>query len=88
MCGGIASARIGLALSTIRRITNDASDGGVLKILIGVGLGFLLFTNPEARQITGDVLRAAGDAIAPRKDGRTFEDRVKEALVEKVLEEK
>ena len=59
----------------------------MLKILIGVGLGFLLFTNPEARQITGDVLRAAGDAIAPQKDGRTFEDRVKEALVEKVLEE-
>ena len=60
----------------------------MLKILIGVGLGFILFTNPEARQITGDVLRAAGDAIAPQKDGRTFENRVKEALVEKVLEEK
>ncbi|MGB4700093.1 MAG: hypothetical protein WBH13_06155 [Parasynechococcus sp.] len=60
----------------------------MLKILIGVGLGFLLFTNPEAQQITGDLLRAAGDAIAPQKDGRTFEDRVKEALVEKVLEEK
>ena len=86
---GIDSARIDLALSTIRRIICDASDGGVmLKILIGVGLGFLLFTNPEARQITGDVLRAAGDAIAPQKDGRTFEDRVKETLVEKVLEEK
>ena len=39
----------------------------MLKILIGVGLGFLLFTNPEARQITGDVLRAAGDAIAPKR---------------------
>jgi hypothetical protein len=60
----------------------------MLKILIGVGLGFLLFTNPYARQITGGVLRAADDAIAPQKDGRTFEDRVKEALVEKVLEEK
>ena len=60
----------------------------MLKILIGVGFGFLLFTNPEAQQITGDLLRAACDAIAPQKDGRTFEDRVKEALVEKVLEEK
>ena len=60
----------------------------MLKILIGVGLGFLLFTNPEAQQITRDLLRAAGDAITPQKDGRTFEDSVKEALVEKVLEEK
>ena len=60
----------------------------MLKILIGVGLGFLLFTNPEARQISGDLLRATGDAIAPQKDGRTFEDRVREAFVEKVLEEK
>ena len=39
----------------------------MLKILIGVGLGFLLFTNPEAQQITGDLLRAAGDAIAPKR---------------------
>ena len=60
----------------------------MMKILIGVGLGFLLFTNPEARQTTGDLLRAAGDAIAPKKEGRTFEDRVKEAFVEKVLEKK
>ena len=37
----------------------------MLKILVGVGLGFLLFTNPEARQMTGDLLRSACDAIAP-----------------------
>ena len=40
----------------------------MLKILIGVGLGFLLFTNPEAKQITGDLLRSAGDAIAPDQE--------------------
>ena len=40
----------------------------MVKILIGVGLGFLLFTNPEARQITGDLLRSAGDAIAPEQE--------------------
>ena len=84
----MASARTGLSLYTIRHITNDASDGVMLRILIGIGLGFLLFTNPEARQITGDLLRGACDAIAPQKDGRTFEGRVKEALEEKVLEEK
>ena len=60
----------------------------MLKILLGVGLGFLLFTNPEARQITADLLRATGDAIAPEKDGKTFQDRVKDAVVEKVMEEK
>ena len=28
----------------------------MLKILLGVGLGFLLFTNQDARQITADLL--------------------------------
>ena len=46
------------------------------KILVGVGLGFLIFTNPEARQMSGDLLRSAGDAIAPAKDGKTFQDIV------------
>ena len=58
----------------------------MLKILVGVGLGFLLFTNPEARQITADLLRSAGDAIAPQQDGKTFQDRVKDAVVKKVME--
>jgi len=52
----------------------------VLKILLGVGLGFLLFTNQEARQITADLLRAAGDALAPADEDRTLEDRVNEVL--------
>ena len=60
----------------------------MLKILLGVGLGFLLFTNPEARQITADLLRTAGDALAPEQDGKTFQDRVKDAVLEKVMEEK
>ena len=53
----------------------------MLKILVGVGLGFLLFTNPEARQITADVLRAAGDALAPALENKTLEDRINEVLV-------
>tara|TARA_B100001939_G_scaffold52420_1_gene41645 strand:+ start:414 stop:581 length:168 start_codon:yes stop_codon:yes gene_type:complete len=52
----------------------------VLKILVGVGLGFLLFTNPEARQITADLLRATGDAIAPADENRTLEDRINKVL--------
>ena len=59
----------------------------MLKILLGIGLGFLLFTNPGARQITADLLRAAGDALAPEQEGKTFEDRGKDAVVEKVLED-
>ena len=53
----------------------------MLKILAGVGLGFLLFTNPEARQITADLLRATGDAIAPADENRTLEDRINDVLV-------
>ena len=59
----------------------------MLKILVGVGLGFLLFTNPGARQITADLLRATANAIAPEQDGKTFLDRVKDAVVEKVMED-
>ena len=53
----------------------------MLKILLGVGLGFLLFTNPEARQITADLLRATDDAIAPADKDKTLEDRINEVLV-------
>ena len=53
----------------------------MLKILLGVGLGFLLFTNQEARQITADLLRATGDAIAPAIEGKTLEDRFNKILV-------
>ena len=59
----------------------------MLKILVGVGLGFLLFTNPEARQITADLLRSTANVIAPEKEGKNFQDRVRD-LVEKVMEEK
>ena len=58
----------------------------MLKILVGVGLGFLLFINPEARQITADLLRATANAIAPEQDDKTIQDRVKDAVVEKVME--
>ena len=58
----------------------------MLKILLGVGLGVLLFTNPEARQVTADLLRSTANVIAPEKDGKTFQDRVKDAVVEKVIE--
>ena len=56
----------------------------MLKVLIGVGIGFLLFTNPDARQITAELLRTTADAIAPEKDQKTFQDRVKDAVEMKV----
>jgi hypothetical protein len=58
----------------------------MLKILIIFGLGFLLFTNQEARQITGDLLRSAGDAIAPAKDGKTIQNRLQDAVLDKIQE--
>ena len=59
----------------------------MLKVLFGIGLRFLLFSNPEARQITADLLRAAGDAIAAAEEGKTLKDRALDAVMEKVLEE-
>ena len=58
----------------------------VKKVLFGVGLGFLLFTNPDARQITGELLRAAGNAIAPPiegKDAPTIQECITDALTDK-----
>ena len=37
----------------------------MLKILIGIGLGFLLFSNQGARQTTEDILRFGADALDP-----------------------
>ena len=58
----------------------------MLKVLVGVGMGFLLFSNPGARQITADALRAAADALAPEQEGKAIQDRVQDAVLEQVLE--
>ena len=57
----------------------------MLKVLVGIAIGFVLFTNPEARQVTADLLRAAGDALAPAEQGKTVQDRLKHAVAEQVL---
>ena len=51
----------------------------MLKILVGVVLGYLLFTSPGARQTTADVLRFAADALAPAvedEDSKTLQNRI------------
>ena len=60
----------------------------MLKVALGIGIGFVLFTNPGARQITADLLRAAGDALAPAEQGKALQDRVKDAVVETVMDDK
>ena len=54
---------------------------------MGVVLGFVLFTNEGARQITADALRAAADALAPEKEGKNFQDRVRDVVEEKIMGE-
>ena len=51
----------------------------MLKVLVGVGLGYLLFTNPGARQITADALRAAADALAPEQEETSSSNEQKSA---------
>ena len=58
----------------------------MLKVLVGVGLGYLLFTNPGAPQITADALRAAADALAQEKEGKASQNRVQDDLLEQVLD--
>lgn len=55
----------------------------MLKVLVGVVLGYLLFTNPGARQTTADVLRFAADAIAPAVEDesrKTLQNQINEVL--------
>ena len=55
----------------------------MLKVLVGVVLGYLLFTSPGARQTTADVLRFAADALAPEvEEGPTLQERIGEILKE------
>ena len=37
----------------------------MLKLLIGVGAGVLLMSNPDARRITAQVLRTSADYLDP-----------------------
>jgi malic enzyme len=53
----------------------------VIKVLVGIALGYVLFTQPQARQVTAELLRAAADALAPAVEDKTPEDRINEVLV-------
>ena len=52
----------------------------MIRFLLGAAVGILLITNSEARQITADMLRAAGDALAPAADETTLQERIKRVL--------
>ena len=52
----------------------------MLRVLLGVVIGVFIYANPEARQITADLLRATGDALAPAVEDKTLGDRINEVL--------
>ena len=60
----------------------------MLKVLVGIAIGFVLFTNPEARQVLADLLRFAGDVLAPAEEEKILQDRVSNAVVETVIDDK
>ena len=53
----------------------------MLRVLLGLAFGVFIYANPEARQITADLLIATGDALAPALEEKTLEDRINEVLV-------
>ena len=53
----------------------------MLKVLLGLAIGVLIYASPEARQITADLLRATGDVLAPAVEDRTLNDRINEVLM-------
>ena len=52
----------------------------MLKVLLGIGLGFLLFSNQGARQTTADILRFGADALAPEVEGPTLQEKINKVL--------
>ena len=56
--------------------TAYASISAVIKVLAGVALGYVLFTQPQARQVTADLLRAAADALSPAEGTKTPQERL------------
>ena len=52
----------------------------MLRVLLGIAIGVFIYANPEARQITADLLRATGDALAPAVEDKTLQDRINEVL--------
>ena len=52
----------------------------MLKVLLGIGLGFLLFSNQGARQTTADILRFGADARAPEVEGPTLQEKINKVL--------
>ena len=52
----------------------------MLRLLLGIAIGVFIYANPEARQITADLLRATGDALAPADENRTLEDQINKVL--------
>ena len=52
----------------------------MLKILIGIGHGFLLFSNQGARQTTADIVRFGADALAPDVEGPTLQEKINKVL--------
>ena len=52
----------------------------MLRVLLGIAIGIFIYANPEARQITADLLRATGDALAPALEEKTLEDQINELL--------
>ena len=59
-----------------------------MKVLVGIAIGFVLFTNPEARQVSADQLRFAGVVLAPSEEEKILQDRVSNAVVETVIDDK
>ena len=56
----------------------------MLKIIVLAAVGYMIWTNPEARQTTADLLRSAGDALAPESsDQKTLKEQINEVLESK-----
>ena len=53
----------------------------MLRVLLGIAIGTFIYSNPEARQVTADLLRATGDALAPAVEDKTLGERINEVLV-------
>ena len=52
----------------------------MMRILLEIAIGIFIYVNPETRQVTTDLLRAARGALSPDEKDKILQNRINKPL--------
>ena len=52
----------------------------MMRILLEIVIGIFIYVNPETRQVTADLLRAARGALSPDEKDKILQNRINKPL--------